>query len=107
MPKPRIHKAARLEVLEATNRYREEGRAQHNEAFGKQLAAEFRAEVRRSIDTILERPMQWPTYGRATRRRILEKFPFSIIYLIEMDGRVHILALAHHSREPGYWRDRS
>lgn len=107
MAKPRVHKAARLEFSQAAARYREEGRRQHNDEFGKQLAAEFRAEVRRCIDTVLERPTQWPAYGRGARRRILERFPFSIIYFIEEDGRVHVLALAHHSREPGYWMDRS
>lgn len=80
MPKPQLHKAARLEISQAAARYREDGRRQHNDDFGKQLAAEFRAEVRHCIDTVLERPMQWPAYGHGTQRRILERFPFSIIY---------------------------
>ncbi len=36
------------------------------------------------------------------RGRILRKFHYSLIYTIERDGLL-ILAVAHHSRRPGYW----
>lgn len=35
----------------------------------------------------------------------LNRFPYSLIYGIEGDEIV-IIALAHQSREPGYWADR-
>lgn len=31
--------------------------------------------------------------------------PYSLIYLIEKNGIV-VVAVAHHSRRPGYWKDR-
>jgi plasmid stabilization system protein ParE len=40
------------------------------------------------------------------RKHILQKFRYSLIYAIEKDG-VLILAVAHHSRRPGYWVGRS
>jgi toxin ParE1/3/4 len=40
-----------------------------------------------------------------TRRVLLKKFPFSVIYRPEPDGIV-IFAVAHQSRRPGYWRGR-
>jgi toxin ParE1/3/4 len=36
---------------------------------------------------------------------VLNRFPFALIYRIERD-EVQILAVAHHSRRPGYWRER-
>ena len=36
------------------------------------------------------------------RKRVLRKFHYSLIYTIEKN-RVLILAVAHHSRRPGYW----
>ena len=36
------------------------------------------------------------------RGRILRKFRYSLIYTIERDSLL-VLAVAHHSRRPGYW----
>jgi len=36
------------------------------------------------------------------RKRVLRKFRCSLIFTIEKDGLL-ILAVAHHSRRPGYW----
>ena len=42
---------------------------------------------------------------RGAKRLILHRFPFSII-TIEQDGEFVVLALAHHSRRPDYWKNR-
>ena len=42
----------------------------------------------------------------AYRHFVLRKFPHSLIYSQEHGG-VWILAVAHHKRRPGYWRERS
>jgi hypothetical protein len=39
------------------------------------------------------------------RRYLLHKFPYSLIYTIEHD-HIHIFAVAHNKRKPGYWRKR-
>jgi toxin ParE1/3/4 len=37
------------------------------------------------------------------RRRVLHRFPYSVIY--EAQGStVTVLAVAHHRRRPGYWK---
>ncbi len=38
-----------------------------------------------------------------TRAFTLPKFPYSLIYRVSPDS-VRIIAVAHHSRRPGYWR---
>ncbi|MCB9658228.1 MAG: type II toxin-antitoxin system RelE/ParE family toxin [Sandaracinaceae bacterium] len=42
---------------------------------------------------------------RDVRRFGLERFPYSVI-IGTVSGRRAVLAVAHMSREPGYWRDR-
>ncbi len=42
---------------------------------------------------------------RGTRALVLHKFPYSLIY--RLDGEeIRIIAVAHHSRRPKYWRKR-
>ena len=40
-----------------------------------------------------------------TRRLVLPRFPYALIYLIQAD-RCYIVAFAHAKRRPGYWRER-
>ena len=39
------------------------------------------------------------------RRRALRRFPFYALYTVEENG-VLVVAVAHHRRTPGYWRNR-
>ena len=44
--------------------------------------------------------------ARGVRKLVLRRFPFSIIAR-EIDAKtVQVVAIAHHSRRPGYWLDR-
>jgi toxin ParE1/3/4 len=36
---------------------------------------------------------------------VMDRFPFTIVYT-ELPDEVLIIAIAHASREPGYWRAR-
>ncbi len=60
--------------------------------------------VDRSVDEICALPLAWPAWrGRAdVRRRVLKRFPFSVLYMAE-PAHVLIMAIAHHKRRPGYW----
>ena len=58
-----------------------------------------------AIEQVTTRPHSWPTVEGEVRRHIVEIFPYSLIYLIETD-HVLILAVAHQSRHPEYWKDR-
>jgi hypothetical protein len=52
----------------------------------------------------MEAPEQGSPYLYGTRRFILLRFPYSTVYLSLEVG--HIVAVAHQSRRPGYWRKR-
>lgn len=50
-----------------------------------------------------------PVIGKAAKlgakRLILQRFPFSIVTVSD-NQVITIVALAHHCRKPGYWRNR-
>jgi plasmid stabilization system protein ParE len=92
-------------------RFREEVAEEVNDAIdfyeadSETAGGKFEAEFRRVLQEIKAHPERGsPTLGRARRRR-LQRFPYSIIYLIRPD-HVYIVAVAHFSREWGYWLDR-
>lgn len=59
-------------------------------------------DARRSIVMF---PHAAPSIGKRARRFILSGFPYDLIYAVLPDEIV-IVAFAHHSRRPGYWKDR-
>ena len=68
-------------------------------------AADFIQELERATETIREAPDRWPIGRNGTRRFLLRKFPFAIIYS-EQESIIRIWAVAHGSRRPGYWTNR-
>jgi plasmid stabilization system protein ParE len=91
-----IHPAALDEIRLAVGWYRERSQS---------AAAGFVAEIEDAIELIAERPMRWSSGKSGTRRFILRRFPFVVIYRVE-GVRVQVVAIAHGRRRPGYWRDR-
>jgi len=59
-------------------------------------------DARRSIVLF---PHAAPLIGHRIRRFILSGFPYDLIYTVLKD-EVVIVAIAHHSRRPGYWKNR-
>jgi len=68
-------------------------------------AEAFMAEVDRAIERIAEAPARWPVHLHGTRRFLLRRFPFALIYR-ENPDTILVLAVAHGRRRPGYWRRR-
>lgn len=91
-----FHPDARLEYLGAVDFY---------ELRRTGLGAAFTREVEATIQRILEEPTRWRTIEEDVHRCLTHTFPFGILYTIEGDF-VLIVAVAHSSREPGYWRRR-
>ena len=50
-------------------------------------------------------PIDGEAHSLGGKKLILHKFPFSLI-TIEKNSIIILVALAHHSRKPGYWADR-
>lgn len=69
------------------------------------VAERFVAEIERGIRAIIKEPQRWPRYGRRVRYFRLRRFPYLIIYRFD-ETTVTVIAFAHTSRRPGYWRKR-
>jgi toxin ParE1/3/4 len=91
-----ILKPAAEEAIEAARWYYERN---------VKAAEAFQREVRAAFDRIRESPDIWPVHHHDTRRVLLERFPYEIVYRILADAFL-IVAVAHCRRRPGYWRGR-
>ncbi len=69
------------------------------------LGLEFADEIEATIDHILCFPNAWPIIAEDVRRCQTRRFPYGVLYTIENDS-VHILAVMHLHRHPGYWEHR-
>ena len=75
------------------------------------LGARFVSEVSRVLELIHRNPAVGSTVPRVraeycTHRVPLRRFPYFVIYR-ERDTEIQIIAFAHTSRKPGYWRQRT
>ena len=68
-------------------------------------AVRFRRELDRVVEFIAERPEAAPPYIGNTRRFLLRRFPFFVVYRV-YNGHVQVVAVAHARRRPGYWVQR-
>ena len=68
------------------------------------LGGEFFDGVTQAIELVRTRPEIGAVAGR-TRSWLLTRFPYRLIYRVR-DEHVDIVAIAHTSRKPGYWKDR-
>jgi hypothetical protein len=92
-----LHHLAEAELVEGTAFYAQEG--------GRTLAEPFVAEFSRSAALLNERPELGARWRGDLRGLPLRRFLYSIVYHPGV-GVLHIVALAHYSRRPGYWRRR-
>ena len=79
--------------------------AEYYEARAELLGESFLDEVERAVADVSESPERWPYFLLNSRRRLLDRFPYSVVYLIETE-RIYILAVMHQRRRPGDWRKR-
>lgn len=79
--------------------------AQYYETAADGLGQRFLDQVEFCVADIAESPERWPFFLMNTRRRVLEIFPYTLVYLVEVD-RIYILAVMHQKRRPGYWKKR-
>jgi toxin ParE1/3/4 len=92
-----FHPQAAEELEAAFDWYAERSRA---------AAVAFVDEVDDALQKIAAEPDRWPQHTHGTRRYLLRRFPFLVIYRV-VDKRVQIIAIAHARRRPGYWRSRA
>lgn len=92
----RIHEGARRESNLATVWYAERSLP---------TARRFRDELLSGIAAAAASPLRYPTYLHGTRRVLLKKFPYFIVFFAGQQ-EIAIVAVVHAKRRPGYWANR-
>jgi len=94
--KYRFHPEAETELNEAVDYY---------DACQDGLGLEFAWEIQATIDNIREFPHAWTPLSQNTRRCLLRRFPYGVVYQYK-GGEIIIVAIMQLNRKPDYWRER-
>ena len=92
-----LHPEAREDLREAASFYRDNA--------GVALSQALLAKFEHPIGLLLKHPRLGGRWLQGKRRYLMRRFPFSIIYALSGE-QLRVLAVAHQSRRPGYWRGR-
>jgi plasmid stabilization system protein ParE len=74
-------------------------------AIDPQLGSDFLTELEDVIQRIVDAPEAWVKHVANTRRCLLHRFPYGVVYLIRAES-IQILAVIHLHRKPRYWIER-
>jgi plasmid stabilization system protein ParE len=91
-----IHESAEAEINEGADFYDLESPG---------LGSVFIDEIEGAIEHISRFPEASPLIRNHVRRKLLIKFPFSLMYSVR-PNEIRILAVAHQKRRPFYWHCR-
>ncbi len=70
------------------------------------IALAFLAEYERVLDLIVENQQRGPHGEQGLRAYHFDRFPYTVVYEEDESNGPQIFAIAHQSREPGYWSGR-
>ncbi|MFK7908966.1 MAG: type II toxin-antitoxin system RelE/ParE family toxin [Akkermansiaceae bacterium] len=93
----RLHPEADAEGIEAAQYIREDDSCQ---------AELFKEALLNALDWARSQPLIFRCFEDDFRKVKVGKFRYSLVFRIRGD-EVQILAVAHMSRKPGYWKDRA
>jgi toxin ParE2 len=72
-----------------------------------ELGSKFRNEILRSLKLIALYPTAFQPLGSRSRRCLVSRFPYGIIYRYKQDtGEIIVIAVAHLHRKSDYWLSR-
>jgi toxin ParE1/3/4 len=99
--KVRLHPRAGAEFEAAAEWYHQERSS---------LGFDFELELASTLILLQQVPnasMPHPRFATRSRvrRLMLKRFPYDLVF-VEQEREIIVIALAHHARRPGYWRDR-
>lgn len=96
MSQVEFHPEAQNEFVSAARFYED-----HRQGLG----LDFTLTIQRTYERLLDSPASGAPFGRRLRRVLVPKFPYGLLYRVEID-RIYIIAVMHLHRRPGYWRSR-
>jgi len=97
----RIHQAALIEAEETAAWY---------ERKQPGLGADFIRSLEAALellkdDLVPDVPAHGQAAQRKVRRLILKRFPYDVVF-VNLTDHLLVLAFVHHSRRPGFWKER-
>ena len=92
-----FNKQARSEIREASHYYGLESPS---------LRVAFLDAIDTALAELLEYPKSAPVVRGDIRRKLIRRFPYSLLYTLR-PGEIRILAVMHQSQRPFYWLGRS
>ncbi|QOV92234.1 type II toxin-antitoxin system RelE/ParE family toxin [Humisphaera borealis] len=69
------------------------------------LGDDLSGAVEEAIDLAVQFPEAWQIVEEGARRIRTKRFQYGVVYLFEGDS-IHVIAVMHLRRKPGYWLDR-
>lgn len=88
--------AAEAEFVEAVEYYNQQSEG---------LGFKFAAEVKRTLERIVQYPEAWTPLSKRTRQCRTNRFPYGIIYQNRSD-KILIVSIMHLHRHPDSWKSR-
>jgi plasmid stabilization system protein ParE len=92
-----FNEQARREIQEAAHYYGLES---------PDLRVVFLNAIDGALAELLEHPKSAPVVRGNIRRKLIRRFPYSLLYTLR-PGEIRMLAVMHQSRRPFYWRGRT
>lgn len=89
---------------EALNEFLESAR--YYESQQLHLGQRFVDAVREAIHRIEVHPLSYRVVEGDVRQCRVFRFPYGIIFSVK-ENRIHIMAVMHLHRQPGYWKERA
>jgi plasmid stabilization system protein ParE len=98
----RILRSARVELRAAARRYEQE-------RIG--LGERFVLAIDKAIGDAIADPLRWPLMPSVpedlgVHRRLVDGFPYAVVYRILANELVEVVAVMHGRRSPDYWKVR-
>ena len=93
-----FNQSARAELIDAQDWY-------ENEAPG--LGRRFRSAVDVAVERMSTAPRQFPVIYKNVRRALLRRFPYALMFVMQADGTLIVIACFHGSRDPAHWQKRT
>ena len=69
------------------------------------LGLEFMTQVKSMLQRLAENPQLYPVVYRDTRKALLDRFPYWVLYRFD-DEKVQVIGVMHTSRNPPRFRSR-
>jgi plasmid stabilization system protein ParE len=89
---------ARAELIDAQDWY-------ENQVPG--LGRRFRSAVDAAIQRMSANPEQFPIVYKNIRRAVLRRFPYALMFVMQADQTLTVIACFHGSRDPARWTQRA